>query len=127
MTSPIREHDFGGGDLSFVAELSIAPFGVVSIASEDNTADSRNVLSELIDSWDELWPHMLERLKEDMEGYGVEQTLGVDDFIGSVSRTDKDAYMGDRADLFLRLEFEEPPLWDFFLRGKEILHFQPVF
>lgn len=36
-------------------------------------------------------------------------------------------YMGDRSDVCISLDFEEAPLWDYFIKGTEIVHFQPVF
>ena len=58
---------------------------------------------------------------------GVEAVLGRDEFIGSLARMTPDDYMGDQSDIMIRLEFEEPPLWDFFVRGSTIAHSQPVF
>lgn len=62
-----------------------------------------------------------------MKGYGCDQELGRDEFMGLISRMDPECYMGDKSDYFLRLEFDEPPLWDFFLKGTKIVHSQPVF
>jgi hypothetical protein len=123
----IRQFDFGDGDVSLLAEFSVAPFGTAPIATDDTSAESRRILEVLIDGWDDLWPEMLEKLQDSMESYGVEQKLGRDDFQGSISPMDPSCYMGDRSDYFLSLQFDEPPLWDFFLKGTKIVHFQPVF
>jgi hypothetical protein len=127
ITPEIKSHDFGDGDEALVVELPIPPFETVAIATEDCSDDSRLVLDALIQDWEELWPEMLTRLQEDMKGYGCEQELGRDEFMGSISRMDPECYMGDKSDYFLRLEFDEPPLWDFFLKDAKIVHFQPVF
>lgn len=127
ITPEIRSHDFGDGDTAWVVELPIPPFETVPIATEDCSDDSKSVLNVLIQGWELLWPEMLSRLQEDMKGYGCEQELGRDEFMGSISRMDPECYMGDKSDYFLRLEFDEPPLWDFFLKDTTIVHFQPVF
>lgn len=123
----INEFDFGEGYRALVVELPIPPFGTVPIATEDTSDDSRHILDTLISGWPGLWPEMLARLQEDMKGYGCEQDLGKDEFQGSISRMDPDCYMGDQSDYYLSLQFDEPPMWDFFLKGTQIVHFQPVF
>ena len=123
----IRQFDFGDGDVALVVELPISPFGSAPITTDDTSDESRGILEALIHGWDELWPEMLERLQEDMKGYGCEQKLGRDEFQGSISRMDPDCYMGDQSDYYLSLQFDEPPIWDFFLKGTKIVHFQPVF
>ena len=127
MLGEIEEFDFGEGDRAYAVELPIPPFGSARFAAADTSTDSRRILMNLIGSWDELWPDMRELLVERMESSAVEQKLGVHEFVGSLSRMEPDCYMEDRSDLFLRLEFEEPPLWDFFLKGRQIVHFQPGF
>ena len=127
MNPSIDELDLEDGDKVFVTELPVAPFGTAFFTTPDASNDSREILNELVHRWSDLWPEMLDRLQSDMQSYGVEQKLGTDDFIGSIWRMDADCYMGDRSDYLLRLDFEEPPLWDYFLRNGEIVHFQPVF
>lgn len=126
-TPEVKSHDFGNGDEALVVELPIPPFETVSIATEDCSDDSRSVLDALIQDWEELWPEMLSRLQEDMKSDGCEQELGRDEFMGSISRLNPECYMGDQSDHFLRLEFDDPPLWDFFLKDGKIVHFQFVF
>jgi len=124
----ISECDFGDGDIALVVELPIPPFETVSIASEDTSSESRNMLEELVRDWDRLWPDMLERLQDSMTRYeDCEQVLGRDEFMGSICRMSPESYMGDKSDYLLRLEFDEPPLWDFFLKDIQIIHFQPGF
>ena len=121
------EFDFEDGDIAIATELPIAPFGKALFIAADNSSDSRLDLEELIKSWDKLWPKMLKKLQREIENYGTETDLMEDRFIGSLQRCDTSHFMGNRSKLFLQLEFEEPPLWDFFLRGRRIIHFQPVF
>jgi len=127
MNPSIDEMDLEGGDKVLATELPVAPFGTAYFAAPDASSDSREILNELIHHWSELWPEMLDRLLSDMQSYGVEQKLGSDEFIGSISRMDANCYMGDKSDYLLRLDFEEAPFWDYFLRNGEIVHFQPVF
>lgn len=128
ITPEIRSHDFGDGDVALVVELSIPPFETVPIVAEDGSEDSRSVLDALIQGWEELWPEMLASFQEDMERLSCgEQELGRDKFMGSISRMDPECYMGDKSDYHLRLQFDHPPYWDFFLNGTRIVHFQPVF
>lgn len=124
----ISECDFGEGDVALVVELPIPPFEMVSIASEDTSEGSRNMLEDLVRGWYDLWPDMLDRLHDSIERYDdCEQVLGRDEFMGSICRMSPGFYMGDKSDYMLRLEFDEPPLWDFFLKDNLIIHFQPVF
>ena len=123
----IRKVDFGDGDIAVATELLTKPFGSTLFIAEDASGDSKKILEDIISWWDFLWPEMLEKLQDDIEGYETGQKLGVDEFMGSVSRMDRECYMGDKSDIHLRLEFEEPPLWDYFLRDGKIAHFQPVF
>lgn len=123
----IEEFDFGDGDVALGAEFSIAPFGTALIVAEDVSDDSRRIMKTLIAGWENLWPEMLDLLQDGMEDYEVEQKLGRDEFMGSIGRMKPGCYMGDKSDFHLRLEFDEPPLWDYFLKGTNIVHFQSVF
>lgn len=125
--SKIRDIDFGDGDRAWGVELPTKPFDSALFATDDLSADSKALLLEIVGWWDSLWPEMLDRLQDGISGYETNQKLGADEFIGALSRTDEDCFMGDKSDIFLRLEFQEPPLWDYFLRDGEIVHFQPVF
>ena len=121
------EVKFEDDDVALGVRLPIAPFGDALFLAPDISEGSRSVLRELIEPWDDLWPKMLKKLKNEFEDYGVDAELGRDDFIGSIQRCKVGDYMSDKSKVFLRLEFDEPPLWDFFLSGKRIVHFQPVF
>lgn len=126
-STQIDETDFGDGDKAFTALLPVQPFGSAIFASPDLSDDSRELLLDLINRWKSLWPDMLERMQQGIEDYDTVQKLGSDEFMGAISRLDKDVYMSDRSDVHLRIEFDEPPLWDYFLKGSEIVHFQAVF
>jgi len=125
--SQIRKVDFGEGDKAWGVELSIKPFGSTLFTTEDIGAESKALLSSIIESWNTVWPEMLDKLQDGIDGYNTDQKLGDDEFIGAVSHMNPDCYMGDKSDIFVRLEFEEAPLWDYFLRDGKIVHFQPVF
>lgn len=123
----IEEFDFGDGDIAACVTLSITPFGETEFFAPDTSDDSKLLLRELIGAWGDLWPEMLEKLQDGMEGYEVGIKLGADEFIGSSQRTKPGYFMSDESDSYLRLEFDEPPLWDYYLRESKIVHFQPVF
>lgn len=123
----IDETDFGDGDRAFTALLPVPPFGSALFASPDLSKTSRDLLADLIRRWESLWPEMLAKMQEGIEDYGTGQKLGSDEFMGAVSAMEKDDYMGDRCDVHVRIEFNEPPLWDYFLKGSEIVHWQAVF
>ena len=123
----IVETDFGDGDIAVAVILPIAPFGDALFAGPDAGENSRRLLQELIAHWRDLWPQMLELLQDGIRDYDVETKIGRDEFIGYVARTKPGFFMSDKSDVFLRLEFEEPPRWDYFLHGWKIVHSQPVF
>lgn len=119
--------DEGDGDSAAAVHLPIEPHGVALFVSPDLSADSTKLIDEVVAFWPELWPKMMTYLDIEMKEYGVEAVLGKDKFIGSLGRMTPDVYMGDQSDIMIRLEFEDPPLWDFFIRGSTIAHSQPVF
>ena len=107
--------------------LPIEPHGLALFVAPDDTTDSHTLIDEIVAVWPQLWPKMRGYLNTEMKGYGVEAVLGRDEFIGSLDRMTPDVYMGDKSDIMIRLEFKNPPLWDFFIRGTIIAHSQPVF
>ncbi|MBX3739595.1 MAG: hypothetical protein KF712_01285 [Akkermansiaceae bacterium] len=127
MLNRIKKTDFGDGDIAFTVLLPVPPFGDADFAAPDTSRSSRDLLSDLITRWEQLWPDILERMQKGIEDYGTDQRLGSDEFMVSVSPMEKDVYMGDRSDVHLRIEFDEVPLWDYFLKGSEIVHHQAVF
>jgi hypothetical protein len=123
----IFEADFGDGDVAFAMVLPINPYGETMVAAADTASASKILLQELLTCWPVLWSKILARLEEDISDYGAEVTLGDDEFLASVSYLEKEFYMADKADIFLRLQFDEPPLWDAFIKGDELVHFQAVY
>jgi hypothetical protein len=119
--------DPGGEGEAAAIHLPIVPHGLALFVAPDQSADSEKLIDEIIAVWPELWPKMLTYLETEMKDYEAKAVLGRDEFIGSVGRMTPDVFMGDQSDIMIRLEFEEPPLWDFFIRGSKIAHSQPVF
>lgn len=118
-----------GGGPSAAIRLPIEPHGIALFMAEDDSADSRRLIDELVTVWPELWPKMRAYLESSMKDYGVDTQLGRDRFMGSIGRTTPGAFMGDRSDIILSIMFEKnpEPMWDFFIRGASIVHSQPVF
>lgn len=118
----------GGGPAAAI-HLPVEPYGTAQFVAEDDSADSLRLLDELVTVWPELWPKMRAYLETAMKNYGVDTELGRDKFMGSIGRTDPEAYMGDKSDIMLSIMFEKnpTPMWDFFIRGASIAHSQPVF
>ena len=119
--------DFLEGESASAVYLPIEPYGLALFVAPDTSLDSHNLLDEVAAVWEELWPPMRTYLDTTMKAYGVEAELGRDEFIGSLGRMTPTAAFGGRSDIMIRLEFEEPPLWDFFVKGSAIAHSQPVF
>lgn len=123
----IQGFDFGNGDIAFYTELLVPPLDPVWFVAPDTSDDSRALLTEWIRDSKRLWPEVLGQLQQQIEDWEVDQALGRDEFLVSISRMDEDDFMGDQSDIHLRLEFEDPPLWDYYLRDGKIVHVQPVF
>ncbi len=119
--------DAGVDGTAAAIHLPIEPYGLALFVAADSSPDSTKVIDEVVAVWPVLWPKMLAILDTQMKDYGVETVLGRDKLIGSVKRMTAGVYMADQSDIMIRLEFEEPPLWDFFIRGSSIAHAQPVF
>lgn len=126
-TPEITEVRYSDTDIAYQIELPISPFGTTDFAAENNSSNSATLLKELTAVWSSLWPEMLELLQDGIKDYDVDTKLGSDEFMGFVARTTPGEFKSDEADIFLRLEFEAPPLWDYFIRNGAIVHSQPVF
>jgi hypothetical protein len=123
------ELDDGSESLALVG-VPVPPYGTTFIKADGSAADDQTILEALQKVWPELWPRMRERLLEKIAAYHVNVDPARDDFGACVGWTDPDAYMGDVSDIHLSFEFyREPgyPVWDFFIKGSSIVHFQPVF
>lgn len=119
--------DAGEDGAAAAIHLPIEPHGLALLVAPDCTPASSKLIDEMVAVWPELWPKIKSCLDAEMKEYGVEAVLGKSNFIGSFGRTTPEAYMGDKSDIMIRLEFEKPPLWDFFIRSSTIVHSQPVF
>ena len=126
-TKTIWEYDEDG--TAAAIHLPIEPHGLALFVAPDDTVASHALIDEIVAVWPQLWPKMRHYLNTEMKGYSVEAVLGRDELIGSLDRMTPDVYyvMGDKSDIMIRLEFEKPPVWDFFIRGTIIAHSQPVF
>lgn len=124
----IFEANLGEGDHAYAVMLPVEPHGETVCMAPDNSADSKTLLEELCSHWYTLWPVILEKLEYGIADTGLEeQTVAEGEFIATVSRTQKGYFMADQADIYLSLEFEGPPQWDCFIKGDQLVHFQPVF
>ena len=126
---PFTRTTFDAGEYGKAAAvyLPIEPHGLALFVAPDSTPDSTKLIDEIVAVWPELWPKVKGYLDTEMKRCGVEAVLGQDEFIGSLARMTPDVFMGDQSDIIIGLEFEDPPLWDFFIRGSNIVHSQPVF
>jgi hypothetical protein len=120
-----EDHD----DVAFVADFPVEPYGLAQLGAQDNSEESRKLLQDLADNWTVLWPKMRDRLENGIADYGVKLNLSGCEFLATVAAVEEGCYKSEEADIFVRFEFEtEPvPVWEFFIRGSHLAHFQPVF
>ena len=123
----IFEADLGEGDHAFAVMLPFSPYGKAPCVAPDNRSDSKALLEELCSNWPTLWPKIQDKLEAGIADCEADTALDGADFIAQVARLDQDVFMADKASIFLRLEFEEAPMWDSFIKGDQLVHFQPVF
>ncbi|RYD66539.1 MAG: hypothetical protein EOP83_04790 [Verrucomicrobiaceae bacterium] len=117
----------GEGDQAFAVMLPFEPYGETLCIAPDNSPDSKSLIQELLPHWPVLWPKIQDKLERGIADYEADTVFDGADFIAQVDRLDQDVFMADKASIFLRLEFDDPPLWDCFIEGDELVHFQPVF
>jgi hypothetical protein len=114
--------------------VDIPPYGRMRILGEDNDG----ALSTFRKDWQKLWPTVKRKLKgmlrEYNESFDTPIRLTQQKWLGLGCKLEPDVFMGDQADLYLRIQFEEPadwedafPTWDFFINGTSVVHCQPVF
>lgn len=130
-----------GGDISTVrfddgshalahVGVPVPPYGAIYIKADSSAANDESLLKTIQAAWPELWPQMRERLLAKIHRLKLDVDPARDDFGACADWTEPDAFMGDSSDIHLSFEFYcEPgcPVWDFFIRGTTIVHFQPVF
>jgi hypothetical protein len=122
----ITEIDFGDGDLALTIVLPIPPFGEAVITGADTSDISRDQLLSLASDWASLWPEILDRLEAGIVDFNLPRKLENDEFSGLIDSVPEEHPMASKADVYLSLEFDEPPHWDFYLRGARIVHSEPV-
>jgi hypothetical protein len=123
------ELDDGSQCLALVG-VPVPPYGAIVIKADGSAAGDETFLKTIQSAWPELWPQMREKLLSKIAAYQVDVDPSRDDFGACAGWTDPDTYQGDVSDIHLSFEFYcEPgyPVWDFFIRGTNIVHFQPVF
>ena len=81
------------------------------MSAEDTTAESEAVLHELEFNWGELWPEMLNLLKDGMEHLDIELELADQEIVGCASRTRVGKFMSDKSDVHLTFSYGELPDW----------------
>lgn len=123
----MTEYELSDGTLAVGVKLPIDPYGTALIVGQDTSPASKAILRELKASWAKLWPEMHRRLKDAMENLDIEFDFAEDEMTGIVSKTQPGKFMSDESDIYLSLSFGEEPEWVYFIRGREIVHFQPVF
>lgn len=125
----IQRVEFENGDVAFAVELPIPPYGEGYFVAPDVSKASESLLRELSHNWDRLWPTMFELFRKAVKDYDVDVAFNVDEFIGTVQQLEDGVFMSDEADIFVRIRpaSECVPVWDYFIRGSEVVHFQPVF
>ena len=125
----IDKLDFGDGDIAFAVKFPIPPFGNGYFAAPDASFESESLLAGIAKNWDELWPTMIEKLQTACRETEIELNVKPEEFMGSVQLLEDDVFMGDKADVFIRIKTKRDcvPVWDYFLRESTIVHFQPVY
>jgi hypothetical protein len=111
--------------------VSIAPYGRLKIDGEPAA------LAFLKSNWADLWPNvkrdlkaMVKEIQRDFDPPVRPKACKWTAYSGQLP---PDVFMGDKADLFLGIQLAETPppeddlpRWDFFIKGTEIMHCQPV-
>jgi len=123
----VAEVELDDGSKALVIGLSSSPLDCLAIFAPDVSEDSKRLLGELGASWESLWPKIKNELEKEIREYETDQVLEPDACIGSVTRIQSGEYKSDISDIHLRLDFGDAPLWDSFIRGTNLAHFQAVF
>jgi len=117
-----------------VITVNIPPYGRMRIVGEEGDAG----LSILRKNWPALWPKVKRNLKTMIRDWKdtleVPIRLTKQKWLGEGGSLEPDVFMSDQADIFLRIQLEEPPdwedafpVWDFFIKETTVVHCQPVF
>lgn len=109
------------------AEFPVEPHGQAWFFAEDVSNESRKILQDLALHWSELWPVIRQKLVHEIADYDTEQHLTTQPFIADVLSLEEGIYMADQADILVRFDFGDVPLWDAYTRNADVVHFQAVF
>lgn len=90
--------------------------------------DDSELLKAVKSDWPELWPKISRALKEMSDLYERSDMLKLPKWIAWAAKLTPDVWMHDKADFWLGIQINgEWPMWDFFMKGTDIVHHQPVF
>jgi hypothetical protein len=125
----IFEAEFDEDDWACCAYFPVEPYGRVQLAAQDTSLVSRKLLQDLADNWSGLWPKMRNQLEKGIASYRVQLDLSKSEFFATIGAVEEGCYKYEEANIHVSLNFPDVPVpvWDFFIRGSHIAHFQPVF
>ena len=108
--------------------LPSKPYGVVLLIADELEADSRELLQRLDRDWNRIWPEVRNELEAGLSRYKrINQRLAEGEFWAGVEPMLPDENQWE-ADCEICFNFEgEGPQWYCYIKGFEIVHFQPVF
>ena len=114
--------------------VNIPPYGRMKIVGEKGD----DALSVLQRNWPKLWPKVRSSVKSQLKcmckDYEIPVRFKGMKWMAAAGRLDPDVFMGDKADSFLEIQLEgspvseeADPVWDFFIKGTKIVHWQPSY
>jgi hypothetical protein len=118
--------------------VNIPPYGTMGIVG----FEGEDTLSVLKSDWPKLWPAVQKTLKSQLRLYAefaeTPIRLGGQKWSAKACKADAECFMGDQADVYLHVEWEQPsnwdedcdgtfPSWDFFVKGTAVMHCQPAY
>lgn len=125
----IFEAEFDEDDWACCAYFPVEPYGRVQLAAQDTSQVSRNLIQELADHCTVLWPKMWDQWQRGIASYSVQLDLSGSEFFATIYAVEEGCYKYEEANILVSFNFPDMPvpIWDFFIRGSHIAHFQPVF
>ena len=120
---------FDGSPPAYGMVLAIPPYGRGHVFGHDVSSEAKALLLELESQWEVLWPELLAKIESRTQESEVELEFNADSFYTSVQPLEAGVFMSDQASVMIGVHptHDAVPAWHFFLEGKEIKHFQPVF
>ena len=81
------------------------------------------------EDWDTLWPKLESLLEEGIANHQTNQVLSGEGFRGTFNFEDEEGtFMNEESDYMIGFHFAiDVPGWDAFIKGNEVVHFQPVY